>query len=456
MSKPKPIVQFFLGSILIALLAASPALGDSKARVVRLSEVVGNVEIDRNNGQGYEKAFLNLPVTEGTKVRSNNGRVELQFEDNSTLRIAPQTQIEVTKLSLRDSGAKVTAVHLVEGMAYVNVAGTKGDEFTLNFARQKIALTQPAHFRIALGDADAAVAVFSGEVQVTGPSGAVSVAKNHTAKFDLIDDTYKLAKNVEENPFDGWDKQQSQYEQRYADASYSSYSPYAYGSSDLNYYGNWYNLPGYGQMWQPYFTGAGWDPFMDGSWTAFSGAGYGWVSSYPWGWLPYNYGAWNFVPLYGWMWQPGGAWMGGYPLPVFAGYPLGYTAPRAPMFPGPRVISVSRGSESKVSEGFFSAPRLEIPANSAGLGIPRGGIQNLSQVSGLAAQRGSTTSRLHLDPVMTAWHENGFGNQRLSSWGPRGSSYGARAGFASSGSTSGHSSGSGGHVGGVSGVGGHH
>lgn len=457
MSKPGLRVYLLLTSILIFLLTAFPALADSKARVVRLSDVKGSVEIERS-GQGYEKAFMNLPVTEGMKVRTaDDGRAELQFEDNSTLRLVPDTEIEIPKLSLRDSGVKVSSIHLLEGMAYVNFQGTKGDEFTVTFARESIALTQPAHLRIGLGDADAAVAVFGGEVQVIGPAGTVSLAKNQTARFDLVEDSYKLAKHVEGDPFDAWDKQQNQYQQRYADASYSSYSPYAYGSSDMNYYGSWYDLPGYGQMWQPYFTGAGWDPFMNGSWTMFPGAGYGWVSAYPWGWLPYNYGAWNYVPLYGWMWQPGGAWMGGYPLPVFAGYPPGYAAPRPPIFPGPRVIHVNQGSGSKVSEGLFS--RIEIPNNSAGLGIPRGSINNLPRVAGLAETRGTVSSGLHLPQVMSnpGWYNSGFGRRgsawggRGSAWGPRSSSRGSR-GLGTSGSMSGHSMGGGGHVGG--GVGG--
>lgn len=450
MSRPRLTIPLLLTAIFIFLLTVS-ALADSKARIVRLSEVVGDVEVNRT-GQGYEKAFLNLPISQGMKVRAgNSGRAELQFEDNSTLRLAPGTEIEISQLLLRDSGAKVSTIHLVEGLAYVNFLGTKGDEFTVNFARQKIALAQAAHLRIALADADAAVAVFGGEAQVVGPSGAVTVTKNHTARFDLVDDTYKLAKNVSDDPFDAWDKEQNQYQQRYSDASYSTYSPYAYGASDLNYYGSWYSLPGYGAMWQPYFTGAGWDPFMDGSWTMFPGAGYGWVSAYPWGWLPYNYGAWNYVPMYGWMWAPGGAWMGGYPLPVLWSYPPGYVPPRAPMFPGPRVIQINRGVTSKVSEGLFS--RIEIPNNSAGLGIPRGSVRNLAEVSRMPEEHGLVTSHVHLDPVMStaSWHGGNFGAPRASAWGG-GHSFGS---FGSMSSSSHSSSGGGGHAAGGGG-GAHH
>ena len=157
--------------------------------MVRLSEVQGDVKIDRNLGQGYEKAFLNLPITQGVKLQTKtDGRAEVEFEDGSTLRITPDTVIEFPQLSLRDSGAKVSTVHLQEGTAYINFAGAKNDEFTLTFAHEKVALTHSAHVRIEMADVTATVAVFAGDVQVEGDSGSVDISKNHTAEFDLTDD----------------------------------------------------------------------------------------------------------------------------------------------------------------------------------------------------------------------------------------------------------------------------
>ena len=57
------------------------ALPIRRLAVVRLSQVDGDVQIDRNIGQGYEKAFLNLPVTQGTKIQSGrDARAEIEFE----------------------------------------------------------------------------------------------------------------------------------------------------------------------------------------------------------------------------------------------------------------------------------------------------------------------------------------------------------------------------------------
>ena len=50
--------------------------------MVRLSQVQGEVKIDRNLGQGYEKAFLNLPIAQGVKLQTkNDGRAEVEVED---------------------------------------------------------------------------------------------------------------------------------------------------------------------------------------------------------------------------------------------------------------------------------------------------------------------------------------------------------------------------------------
>jgi len=49
--------------------------------------------------------------------------------------------------------------------------------------------------------------------------------------------------------------------------------------SDLNYYGNYSVVPGYGLVWQPYFMDASWSPFQDGGYVYYAGAGYMWVFS---------------------------------------------------------------------------------------------------------------------------------------------------------------------------------
>ncbi len=182
---------------LLSCALAVPSFGDSQARIVRLSQVDGDVQIDRNTGQGYEKAFLNLPVTQGTKLRTGqDARAEIEFEDGSTLRITPGTVIEFPELARRDSGARASSLELQAGTAYLNFRGDKQEEFTLSFGPERLSLTRPAHLRVELKEASATVAVFKGDVEVNGSSGQVDLEKKHSATFDLAgSDPYTLANN---------------------------------------------------------------------------------------------------------------------------------------------------------------------------------------------------------------------------------------------------------------------
>ena len=407
---------------LFSLLASLPAFSDSQVRIVRLSYVEGSVQIARASASGFDKALLNLPVAQGATLRSGtDGRAEVEFEDGTTIRLAPNSKAEFPQLSLRDSGGRVSAVQVKLGTVYVDYAGEKNEEFTILFSHEKLALTRSAHLRIGISDSDATVAVFKGEIQIEGPSGTVEVGKGRTASFDFLNnDRQSLAKGIDEDSYDTWDKQQDQYHLRYASNSYSNYSPYAYGVSDLNYYGNFFNAPGYGMMWQPYFAGVGWDPFMDGAWAFNPGWGYGWVSAYPWGWTPYHYGTWIFLPGQGWAWQPGGVWTTWYAQPRVTNAPKNFSLPQAPMRGGTTVV-VNRGPVLTNHSGS----KLVIRNNSAGLGVPRGEVNNLARVSQQAQVRGAVTERVHAAPVtqMPSWgpqsEARGSSSSRISAPAPR-------------------------------------
>jgi hypothetical protein len=226
-------------------------------------------------------------------------------------------------------------------------------------------------------DTNATVSVFKGDVEVASASSRVKVEKKHSATFALAGTgNYTLANNLEPDPYDEWDKQQEKYHQQYSASN--SYSPYAYGASDLNYYGSFYNVPGYGMMWQPFLVGAGWDPFMNGAWTWYPGAGYTWVSAYPWGWMPYRYGSWTYLANSGWFWQPGSTWAGWNNVPRIVNAPQRFSIPRPPATPG-QTLLVNRGMPSgpvRIIDG-----RSAIRGDSAGLGVARGSVRNLGRIS---------------------------------------------------------------------------
>jgi len=403
-------VALVLGTAAACALLALPALADSQARIVRLSDVQGTVQIDKNTGMGFESAFLNLPITQGTQLKTGDrGRAEIEFEDGSTLRMTPHTTVEFSTLGLSDSGNRISAVNLVEGMAYVNWLGKNGDEFSLNFSQEKISLDHSAHFRIEASTGNAHLAVFKGDVDVDGPSGKIVVAKKKTASFDATDnDKSTLADNIEEAPLDSWDKEAISYHDQYAK---NNTSPYGYGISDLNYYGSYSNIPGYGMMWQPYFTGVGWDPFTDGAWSWYPGYGYMFASAYPWGWMPYRYGSWMFIPGFGWMWQ-GGGFNGWVTVPRVAGtMPVNFHPLVAPSAGTVKAIAVGKGG----TVSTVASSRLVVNSGSAGLGIARGSLSNLSHLNHQVAKNGFAEVRTAPPFSTTSSRSSSFGGPQHSS-----------------------------------------
>jgi hypothetical protein len=411
-------------AVLAAAFLVVSASAESKARIVRLSEVQGKVQIDRATGDGFDKAFINLPVIEGSRLKTGkDGRAEVEFEDGSALRLAPDSEVDFTRLALGDDGQKLSTAQLVSGTVYVNIhpkkSGEKaGDQFTLNFGHESITVAAAAHFRVELdGTSEATLAVFKGKVSATTPSGEFEVAEKHSATIDVAKDypagkdTFVIAKNYEAEPSDAWDRQQTDYHDRYASAGGSGISsPYGYGMSDLNYYGSFTTVAGYGNVWQPYFIDAAWSPFQDGGWAFYPGAGYMWVSGYPWGWMPYNYGNWAFIPGFGWVWQPGyyNPWYG---IPQVVNPPVRTKVPTPPVR-GHQTVMVGRGLAANPAVG---APhRLTINPGSAGFGVPRGSVRHLDHVAKTMERTSRPVVVATAPPVSTTATSTGFGTSSTS------------------------------------------
>jgi hypothetical protein len=380
---------------------AATVSANSKVRIVRLSEVKGAVQMDRQTGKGFEAAMANLPVVEGSKLKTADGVAEVEFEDNSTVRLGLNSEVEFPKLELLRSGAKSSSITVLQGTVYVSLINTKGNEFSVQFGQQTVSLPPDSHVRLQLTPTEANLAVLRGEALVEQPSGPTSVGKNKTMTFNLAAQAPPvIAKSVVEQPLDKWDSDAVQYHKSYANASSFGNSPYSYGINDMNYYGSFTNGCG-GSMWRPYFTSASWDPFGSGTWAYYPSAGYSWVSPYPWGWTPYHSGNWSFCQGVGWGWQPGGAWVG-LANNNFVGQrgfqnSFGGTRPRPPIHPPTANESslVGVNLKSMPASGLGEKDKFVFRNNSAGLGVPRGSLGKLNSFSNQSAQRGVATTNVY-------------------------------------------------------------
>jgi hypothetical protein len=424
---------------------STPASANSKVRIVRLSEVKGDVQIDRKLGQGFGSAMANLPVTEGARLKTGDGVAEVEFEDNSTVRLAPNSLIEFPQLELLPSGAKASAVNVMQGMVYVSLVNTKGNEFTLTFGQEKLKLPPDSHIRLDMTAGEAKLAVFHGDALVEGPSGSTDVGKNKTATFNLASQSEPtVAKSVADNALDPWDHNAVDYHKSFANASPYGNSPYAYGINDMNYYGSFGGGCG-GSMWRPYFASASWDPYSNGAFAYYPGAGYSWVSPYPWGWTPFHSGSWAFCQGIGWGWMPGGAWMGLANLGGMANTPTGVTRPRPPNEPPsgghPAIVPVNLKPLNSSSLGAHDT--FVFRGDSAGLGVPRGTLGKLNSFSSHAEQHGMASIPISSSPRGAAEGQGRGGNAGMSASAPSMSQASSGAQSAASSSRSAGSAGGG-------------
>src|ERR1041385_3543092 len=318
---------------------------DSQARIVRISYLEGQVRID--TGRGYESATMNVPVTERTWLQTrSDGWAEVQLEDGSLIRLAPDTVVAFTRLGRLSSGGTVTTVDLDQGEAEFKITKHDDSEFQVTVKNKTIVLDHSGSFRVTSINSDPLeIVVWKGEVAVHDPEsgGEVAIKKNETFALDPSDPAqYALDKGAEADQLDEWSKQRDDYLSAYASAGQGY--PYQYGAGDLNQYGSYFDAPGYGTVWQPSGVNLGWDPFSNGYWNYSPGFGYTWVSAYPWGWLPYRYGNWVYINNRGWCWAPGG-WSRWHTGPRWVNAPPGF---RPPAPPANRTIVISGAPGGRV------------------------------------------------------------------------------------------------------------
>jgi hypothetical protein len=390
---------------------SAPVSSHSKIRIVRLSEVKGEVQLDRQTGKGFEGAMANLPVVEGERLKTGDGVAEVEFEDNSTVRVAQNSLVEFPRLELLPSGAKASSVNVVHGMVYVNLMNTKGNEFTVNAGQNKISLPPDSHIRLQLMKDQASLAVLHGDATVEEPSGTTTVGKDKTLSFSLAGETQPvIAKNVTREPLDSWDQNAVQYHKSFANASSYGNSPYSYGINDMNYYGGFSSGCG-GSLWRPYFASASWNPYGSGAWAYYPSAGYSWVSPYPWGWTPYHYGSWAFCQGMGWGWQPGGNWMGLANNSFVSSPGSGSTLPRPPTRRPTADESSLVGVNLKAIPASSLGPHdtFVFRKDSAGLGVPRGSLGKLNSFSNQTTQHGMASTNIYYGGASRGEAQHGGG-----------------------------------------------
>ena len=339
------LAAFAVGTILMAqCLRAEDAA--QAARAARLSSVDGQVRISQGSEVLADQALANTPLFEGTQITtSEDGRAEIQFEDGSVARLAPNSTLTLTVL--RGQGATGDAEAVLEGgLGYFELQG-KGHAgpIRVRFGESTVTAGELTVLRINLDHSPGELAVFSGNAHLERANSlALDLHGGESVALDSADSSqYRLAESIEPDSWDSWNADRDQVLTAEAAARTGVTNTLGDNSnpawSDLDANGSWYNVPDQGYVWSPYEAAdAGWDPYGNGYWMWTPRFGYIWVSRASWGYMPYQCGLWNYYDSFGWGWSPGlggcQTWWGRgyYGGPVIG---VGFGGYRPPLRPGP-------------------------------------------------------------------------------------------------------------------------
>jgi hypothetical protein len=434
---------------LVILAAALPAFAAGPGvRIARLSVAQGDVQIDRNSGDGWEQAVNNMPVIGGVRLfAGDNSRAEIEFDDGSSVRLAGPAQVTISQLSFAADGTPVTHIGIDSGLVYVNARLNHPSDFSVIASTgESFAVTKPSRLRFKAGEQVASLSVIEGEVQVAKDGGSTTLQAGQSYNYILGQpESAVRSASVPPQTEDSWDQQRDTYNDQNAaaGAKYSgSEDANAPGVADLGAYGAYANVPDCGDCWQPNGVGPDWNPYDNGAWSYYDDWGWTFVSGYPWGWAPFYYGNWFYAGGRGWWWRPGGphGWGGtggGWrPLPHYVNAPAhGFTAPHLPahlshgtvavagsnLRVGPISQTHAAGNSAANSHSFTGAPAsaytgvrdigpagtgAHLASNGAANGGSRGGSGKAASKNGAPTISGEKGTYRLSNP--TAGGRNGF------------------------------------------------
>jgi hypothetical protein len=275
---------------------------DPPTRAGRIGFVQGSVSFQPGGEGDWLDAVPNRPLTTGDNLWvDRDSRAEVQIGSTS-IRLGPETS-----LTFLDLGNDVTQLRLSTGSLYFRVRRfDRNDRFEVDSPNLAFNVEQAGEFRLDVNqNGDQTVAtVWRGRSEITGGAGdSYRLQAGQQGAFTGVDQlSYDVGEIGEPDDFGRWALSRDQREDRVRSRQYVSEEMTGY--EDLDDYGRWHEVAGYGNVWTPSGVPGDWAPYRYGNWTYVSPWGWTWVEQEPWGFAPFHYGRWASVEG-SWCWVPG-------------------------------------------------------------------------------------------------------------------------------------------------------
>jgi hypothetical protein len=310
------IAAILVVALPLGAFAQQPTQGTTLTEIpARLRHLEGTVTVQRAAAGETEEAVMNLPLGSGDRIwSSESGRVEIMFEDGTSIWMSAATTLDFVSLP-RPDGLSGAIVRLWTGSVFVQrPAPQAGTLLPLRMDSPAGAVTfdQPGLFRVDLDEDgrvwlsayDGSAALDAGGLSERVYAGQQTLAEPGSAPAQAA-----AFNTSEADEFSSWrDERMALFASTQQYVRERDYVPsnIAYYAADLEPYGNWSYHPTYAAWyWRPRGAVA-WSPYRHGRW-AYTYAGWSWVPSTPWGYVTTHYGRWQHGSG-GWMWFPGRVW----------------------------------------------------------------------------------------------------------------------------------------------------
>lgn len=277
--------------------------------IARISFLTGETYIQRASEIGFEEGVINMPLTEGDRIGTTEGRAEIDLGQSNYLRLDKNTKVDLLRLpSLEDN---LIQIQIWSGNVYLSIMNLEMEkDIEVHTPDMSVYVLDIGLFRIDVRpSAETELFVFSGLVEAAGESGSslIKDGKRIEAAQGYFTSRPTSFLAVANDSFDRWSEDRDGQIRKHLAQSYlpEDLRDYEY---ELYGYGYWVNIIPYGWVWVPNPMESAWRPYYYGRWMWLPICGWTWLPYESWGWMTFHYGRWHWSPLHGWYWIPGNAW----------------------------------------------------------------------------------------------------------------------------------------------------
>jgi hypothetical protein len=300
-----------LAALLLLLITISYAEDPEYTNdsIARLSYVNGNAFVQRSSELSFEEGVVNMPIAQGDRVGTTDGRAEVYFGKGKYIRLDNETKVDFINLPKR--GNDLIQIRIWSGHVYFRLNSLNREKsLEIHSPDVSVYVLDEGLYRIDVREnQETEIFVFNGLIEAAGESGSLLIKE--AQKLVAIEGHFTSRPirfhAISEDSFDRWNEDRDvalreRMAQTYLPSELDDYE------GELQTYGEWMYVNPYGNVWIPRDVRSQWRPYHNGRWVWIATCGWTWLPHEPWGWVTYHFGRWHWRVGLGWYWIPTTVW----------------------------------------------------------------------------------------------------------------------------------------------------